>query len=195
MPLVLKSCTWNMGRDEKKIYLSFDDGPVEGVTPWLLDLLKKHEVKATFFCIGKNIRANRGIYERILTEGHAVGNHTHDHMNGWKTKTEDYLQNVDQCAEVCNSNLFRPPYGKIKLPQLRKLSRIYRIVMWDVLSYDWVQSLSPNDVLQNTTKHATNGSIVVFHDSIKAEKNLKGALEPFIIWCKESGFSFDTIDQ
>lgn len=173
------------------IYLTFDDGPIPAVTEFVLDILKKYnEIKATFFCIGKNIEQNPGIYQRILNEGHSTGNHTYQHVNGWKTPTREYIREVAMCNRFVDSRLFRPPYGKLKLPQLRHLSKSYEIIMWDVLSYDWVHTISPDDVLKNAADNSTNGSIVVFHDSLKAEKNLFYALPRFIETKLNSGFSF-----
>lgn len=193
VPIVLRSCTWNMPRDAKTMYLTFDDGPIPEATPYVLDILKSFNIKATFFCIGKNIDSYSSIYQRIVDEDHSVGNHTYNHKNGWKTKTIDYLEDVQACSKCLNSRLFRPPYGKLKLPQLRRISKTHEIIMWDVLSYDWVQTLSPKAVLQNVNRNATNGSIIVFHDSIKAKKNLEYTLPRFIETQLQKGFSFDKI--
>jgi peptidoglycan/xylan/chitin deacetylase (PgdA/CDA1 family) len=191
VPLILKNCVWNKGREEKTIYLTFDDGPIPAVTEFVLDTLKSFDdIKATFFCIGKNVEENSNVYEKILTAGHRIGNHTQNHANGWKTPTKDYVKEVAKCNLIVNSKLFRPPYGKLKLPQLKHLSKHYEIIMWDVLSYDWVNTIAPEDVLKNVNDHSTNGSIVVFHDSLKAEKNLRYALPLFIKSKLEKGFQF-----
>ena len=191
VPLVLKNCIWNKNRDEKIIYLTFDDGPVPEITESVLDTLKSFgNIKATFFCIGNNVEKYQDEWTAVNEAGHSIGNHTHQHMNGWKTITKDYIKDVALCNRVVNSKLFRPPYGKLKLPQLKHLAKNYSIIMWDVLSYDWVNTISENDVLKNVSENATNGSIVVFHDSIKAEKNLKYALPRFIEEKLNKGFSF-----
>lgn len=191
VPLVLKNCIWNKNRDEKIIYLTFDDGPVPEITEFVLDTLKSFgNIKATFFCIGNNVEKYQDEWTAVNEAGHSIGNHTHQHMNGWKTITKDYIKDVALCNRVVNSKLFRPPYGKLKLPQLKHLAKNYSIIMWDVLSYDWVNTISENDVLKNVSENATNGSIVVFHDSIKAEKNLKYALPRFIEEKLNKGFSF-----
>jgi peptidoglycan/xylan/chitin deacetylase (PgdA/CDA1 family) len=191
VPLVLKNCIWNKNRDEKIIYLTFDDGPVPEITEFVLDTLQSFgNIKATFFCIGNNVEKYQDEWTAVNEAGHSIGNHTHHHMNGWKTITKDYIKDVALCNRVVNSTLFRPPYGKLKLPQLKHLAKNYSIIMWDVLSYDWVNTISENDVLKNVSENATNGSIVVFHDSIKAEKNLKYALPRFIEEKLNKGFSF-----
>jgi peptidoglycan/xylan/chitin deacetylase (PgdA/CDA1 family) len=193
VPLVLKSCTWNKSRSEKKIYLTFDDGPIPEVTDFVLDTLGTFNIKATFFCIGKNVLENNKQYLCILKENHSIGNHTMNHANGWKTKTADYYIEVNECDKIVSSKLFRPPYGKLKIPQLKFLATQYEIIMWDVLSYDWVQTVSPEEVLKNVNDNATNGSIVVFHDSIKAYNNLKYALPRFIELKLNEGFEFGVL--
>ena len=193
VPLVLKSCTWNKSRKDKNIYLTFDDGPIPEVTDFALDTLDSYKIKATFFCIGKNILANPAQFKRIQKAGHSIGNHTLNHANGWKTKTADYYIEVNECDKIVNSKLFRPPYGKLKIPQLKFLSKEYEIIMWDVLSYDWVKTVSPEEVFNNVNKNATNGSIVVFHDSIKAATNMMYALPKFIESKLEEGFAFKAL--
>jgi len=174
---------WAFSREEKSIYLTFDDGPIPEVTPWVLDELKKHNAKATFFCIGENVQKHPEIFQRILSEGHSVGNHTFNHMNGWKTATSEYIENVDKAEgqmgnnskfKIQDSRLFRPPYGKITSKQAKILQRKgFKIVMWDIISYDYDANTSPEKCLQNVLKNIKPGSVVVFHDSLKAEKNLR----------------------
>ena len=198
--LIFNNLVWDIPNSEKKIYLTFDDGPIPGVTEWVLDLLKEENIKATFFCIGDNIKKHPDIFKRILSEGHQIGNHTFNHLNGWKTNTNEYIENFKLYeAELLklnieNSFLFRPPYGKIKTQQsriIRKLS--YKIIMWDVLSYDFDNSITPERCLENVISNTQQGSIIVFHDSIKSEKNLKFALPKAIKVLKEKGFVFDVI--
>jgi len=169
-----------MNKDEPVIYLTFDDGPIEELTPWVLDVLKQYNVKATFFCVGNNIDKNNHIFSRLLNEGHRVGNHTYNHIKGWKTKTKEYLENVEQCEQLTKTKLFRPPYGRIKKKQFLKLIPYYKIVFWDVLTHDYDPLLSPAKCLSNSIKYTRNGSVVVFHDNMKAQKNLKFVLPQYI---------------
>lgn len=198
--LIFNKLIWDIPNSEKKIYLTFDDGPIPGVTEWVLDLLKEENIKATFFCIGDNIKKHPDVFKRILSEGHEIGNHTFNHLNGWKSNTNEYIENFKLCEtemlklEINNSKLFRPPYGKIKTPQSRMIRKLgYKIVMWDVLSYDFDATVSPEKCLENVISNTQQGSIIVFHDSIKSEKNLRFALPKAIKVLKEKGFVFDVI--
>lgn len=205
---------WSIPNSENKIYLTFDDGPTPEVTEWVLNLLKQHNIKATFFCIGKNICENPAIFEKVITENHAIGNHTFNHVNGWQTSTEEYLKNIYLCEEVlqypevldhndcslksviCNleTKIFRPPYGKITPSQSRKLRKLgYKIIMWDILTADFDTSISPEKCFKNATEKSKNGSIIVFHDSKKAFKNIKYALPKAIEYYKSKGFLFETL--
>ncbi len=175
-----KKSVWRMETDAPVIYLTFDDGPVEELTPWVLDILMHYGVKATFFCVGENIERNRHIYKRILEEGHQVGNHTYNHIKGWKTHTPDYLANVEKCEGLVNTKLFRPPYGRIKKSQFKKLVQEYKVIFWDVLTYDYDKLVSPETCLDNSIRYTRPGSIIVFHDNVKAQKNLKFALPQYI---------------
>jgi peptidoglycan/xylan/chitin deacetylase (PgdA/CDA1 family) len=181
---------WRKNAAEKKIYLTFDDGPVPIVTPWVLDVLKAAAVEATFFCVGENVQKHPEIYQRILDEKHAVGNHTHSHINGWKTALPEYMANVEKCAEYIRTDLFRPPYGRIRKDQQRRLEMQYSIVMWDLLSGDYDQQTTPEQCLQNVLTRVRNGSIIVFHDSLKAQQNMQYALPRFIEDAKANGFEF-----
>ena len=181
---------WRKDKHEKTIYLTFDDGPVPDVTPWVLDVLKANSIAATFFCVGENVKQHKELYQRIIKENHAVGNHTHNHVNGWKTPLNEYLKNVDKCADQVNSNLFRPPYGRIRKKQQQALEEVYSIIMWDVLSGDYDQRTTPEKCLQNVRRNVRNGSIIVFHDSAKAKKNIQYALPRFIEEAKAEGFKF-----
>lgn len=196
---VFSKYCWDIPNNEKKIYLTFDDGPTPEITDWVLAELKKHDIKATFFCIGKNIDSNPELFLKIKQEHHSIGNHTMNHMNGWKSETNEYIQNVKKCAEILSqkyipSLLFRPPYGKIKRQQSRLLRKLgYKIIMWDVLSADFDQSISPQKCLENVVKNVKSGSVIVFHDSIKASQNLKFALPKTLSFLKENGFVFDIV--
>ena len=184
---------WRKSKNDKKIYLTFDDGPVPVITPWVLDVLKEKNVKATFFCVGQNVAANPEIYKRILNERHRVGNHTFTHLNGWNNHTGNYLQDIQQCAAYVNTTLFRPPYGRLKKSQIIKLKPHYSIIMWDVLSGDYDQKITPEKCLQNATDKIRNGSIVVFHDSSKAKINMQFAVPRFIEYAKAQGFEFEVL--
>ena len=197
---IFNNLVWDIPNSDKKIYLTFDDGPIPDVTEWVLDLLKSEEIKATFFCIGDNIKKHPEVYKRILSEGHQTGNHTFNHLNGWKTYTKSYLGNFKLCEtehlklNTEHSFLFRPPYGKIKPSQSKAIRQLgYKIIMWDVLSYDFDPTISVEKCLENVISNTEQGSIIVFHDSLKAEKNLKYALPKAIQILKNRGFVFDVI--
>jgi len=190
-----KQLVWRFSFAEKKIFLTFDDGPVPEVTPAVLAILKKENVKATFFCVGENAQKHPELLQQIIAEKHTIGNHTFNHLNGWKTTDELYFNNVKKCADVVPSQLFRPPYGKIKKSQSKQLQNKYSIIMWDVLSGDYNQKIAPEKCLENTIKHTRSGSIVLFHDSIKAQKNMLFALPRFIEYCKQKNYFFETIPQ
>ena len=181
---------WRMPANEKKIYLTFDDGPVPIVTSSVLDILREENVRATFFCVGENVSKNPEIFQRILDEKHAVGNHTFNHLKGWKTHGNEYIRNVIKCAGLIDTKLFRPPYGRIKKSQLTLISKQYSVIMWDVLSGDYDKRTSPKQCLKNVTDNVRNGSVIVFHDSHKAQKNMEFALPRFIKYAKENGFEF-----
>ncbi len=167
---------WSLGGVSNKVYLTFDDGPTPGVTDKVLDILDEYGAKATFFCIGGNVSSNPKLYQDILARGHRVGNHTWNHMNGWQFSDFSYLRNTLECAEVVDSDLFRPPYGRIKRSQVKSLKARFKIIMWDVLPGDWIASKRPEDCLATVKRHTKPGSIIVFHDSIKAKENVLGAL-------------------
>lgn len=174
----------------KMIYLTFDDGPIPEITPWVLDILDRYNVKATFFCVGDNVRKYPEQYQQLLERGHQVGNHTFNHLQGLRTTTEKYLENVEAAAGYIESKLFRPPHGHIRLPQFFRLRKKYQIVLWDVVTRDYSKFMTPEKVLNNVKRYTRNGSIIVFHDSLKAEKNMKEALPKAIEWLKQEGYSF-----
>lgn len=188
---------WSIPTKEKEVYLTFDDGPHARVTPWVLDELNKYNAKATFFCIGNNVVEEPLVYNRILAEGHAVGNHTYEHLNGWETDTETYLDNIQQAARVIKSSLFRPPYGRIKTQQAKKIKTVLgenaRIIMWEVLSADFDPSFTKEQCLKNVMRHVKPGSIIVFHDSEKAFKNLEYALPVVLKELSAKGYLFKKI--
>jgi peptidoglycan/xylan/chitin deacetylase (PgdA/CDA1 family) len=184
---------WRKEPTEKKLYLTFDDGPIPEITTWVLDVLKQYNVKATFFCVGNNVEKHPAIFQRIVDEEHSVGNHTYNHLNGWKTHSPLYLKNVNKCKEVVNSRLFRPPYGKMKKTQFNILRRYYSIVLWDVLSGDYDKKTSPEKCLKNVVEKYRNGSIIVFHDNVKAWTNLQFALPKFIEHALKEGYRFESL--
>ena len=171
----MPSLIWNMDGEED-VFLTFDDGPTPGVTEWVLDTLSKHDAKATFFCLGRNVEQYPDLYHRILNEGHKVGNHTYSHQKGWSMSVNRYIEDVDFANQYIHSDLFRPPYGRIKPAQARMLSERYHLIMWDVLSQDYSNLISPRTCLKNVTKYVRPGSIVVFHDSVKSFRNLRYTL-------------------
>lgn len=195
------SCTWNFSSDSEVMYFTFDDGPHPVATPFVLDVLKQFNARATFFCIGKNVVAYPDIYKRILNEGHKVGNHTFNHLNGWKTPDQEYIRNIGEARKYIDSNLFRPPYGRITKFQIRLLTAsenlkqktVFRIIMWDVLSGDFDIASTADKCVKNVTSNAKAGSIVVFHDSEKAMPRMQKALTDSLKYFSEKGFRFDAI--
>lgn len=187
---------WDIPNNKNLIYLTFDDGPTPEITPWVLEVLAKQNVKATFFCIGDNISKHPEIFRQITAHGHSVGNHTFNHLNGWKTTKGIYLKNIRLCENILNNEikLFRPPYGKIKPSQAKALlSEGYKIIMWDVLSIDYDRRTDVEKCVKNATARAASGSIIVFHDSVKAFKNLEYALPRTISILKKKGFGFESL--
>jgi peptidoglycan-N-acetylglucosamine deacetylase len=230
LPLFFPQLTWRVNSDQKELFLTFDDGPVPGPTEFVLDTLKKYNAKATFFCIGDNVQKHSAIFKRTIQEGHAIGNHTFNHIKGWGTSTEKYVANVELCTkEISNqysvfgnqlpvtdhrlpntvyqppltshplpttshqpplANFFRPPYGRIRTKQIDALKDKYRIIMWDVLTSDYSKSLSPEKCLAGSIKATRPGSIIVFHDSLKAERNMTYALPRYLDYFSQQGYSF-----
>ncbi|MBK5209139.1 MAG: polysaccharide deacetylase family protein [Flavobacteriaceae bacterium] len=211
LKFILKNWVWRLSSKEKVLYLTFDDGPTLEITEWTLNELKKHKAKATFFCIGKNIAEHPEIFQKIIEEKHSVGNHTNNHLNGWKKPTSDYLKNIENAekyfeensklktftlslVEGQNSKLFRPPYGKLTLKQSVKIRKKgYKIVMWDVLSADFDPAVSNEKCLENVIRNIQNGSIIVFHDSVKASEKLKFVLPKVLEYYSYLGFEFSPL--
>ena len=177
----------------KTVYLTFDDGPVPTVTPWVLEMLDRHDIKATFFCVGENVERYPWLFEEILRRGHAVGNHTYNHLQGRKVSALTYCRNVMRAHKLIRSNLFRPPHGMLSWKQMRILHRHFNIIMYDLVTRDYSRKLNGEQVLANVKRYARRGSIIVFHDSVKAEANMKYALPRAIEWLKEKGYSFGTL--
>ena len=195
---------WGIPNNENSVYLTFDDGPTPEITQWTLLQLKKYNAKATFFCIGNNVEKHPEIFNSVIQQGHVIGNHTFNHLNGWKTETETYIKNAKQCeirisnqqSEINNlkSKLFRPPYGKIKSKQAKKLMELgYKIIMWDVLSADFDSSITREKCLNNVISNVQSGSIIVFHDSVKGFKNLEYVLPKTLEFLKQNGYKCEAI--
>ena len=199
---IFSNYVWTIPNDEKKVFLTFDDGPTPEITEWVVAQLKKYNFKATFFCIGNNIAKHPELFNQLITEGHAIGNHTFNHVKGWNTPNKTYLKEVEKCEEEIQkasikhipSKLFRPPYGKIKPSQSRKLRKLgYKIIMWDVLSADYKQTITKEKCLENVVKNVESGSIIVFHDSIKAFTNLEFVLPKTLQFLSENGYQCEII--
>jgi peptidoglycan/xylan/chitin deacetylase (PgdA/CDA1 family) len=184
---------WRVKTDEKIAYLSFDDGPHPEITGWVLDQLKLYNAKAIFFCVGENVKRYPEMYARILAEGHLTGNHTYNHLNGWESDSRAYISNVITCSYAVKSSFFRPPYGRLKKSQSARIRLRYAIVMWDVLSGDFDRNTSPEKCFENTLKNSRKGSIVVFHDSLKAKANLYYTLPRYLEAMQKLGFRFDLL--
>jgi len=187
--------TWRIPTSEKVLYLTFDDGPIPEVTPWVLDQLNDFQAKATFFCVGENISKHPEVFDSVVEAGHAVGNHTYNHLNGWVTDNIPYYHNVRHCANQTNSVLFRPPYGRLKPKQAQFLLRHYRIVMWEILSGDFDPNVSAEQCAANVIKNARPGSIIVFHDSMKAKEKLEYALPKVLEHFTEQGYRFEKLQE
>ncbi len=209
---IFGSATWKIPCAEPTLFLTFDDGPVPEVTPDILDILKRNDAKATFFCIGENVEKYPEVYKRIVAEGHAVGNHTYRHLNGWKTSADEYAKDVALCDTALSTancrllstadyyppptaNLFRPPYGKLNWSQYSTLKSDYSIIMWNVLSKDYDEKISGEICLRNVSEHATSGSIIVFHDSVKARERVLYALPKVLEHFSKQNFSFKSISK
>ncbi|NMM50716.1 polysaccharide deacetylase family protein [Marinigracilibium pacificum] len=191
---------WQVDTENKDVYLTFDDGPIPEITPWVLDVLNRYNIKATFFMVGDNVRKHPDIFRQVIDHGHLIGNHTFYHKNGFQQSDQEYYDNITKCREIIESQgygdnlLFRPPYGRLRRRQLRHIiDDGYEVVLWSLLSGDFSPSLEPDNILKKLKKHLSPGSIVVFHDSIKAEVSMKATLEPFINHCLNSGYQFKLI--
>lgn len=190
---LFKNAVWRFNKPGQVVYLTFDDGPIPEVTPWILELLEKEEIKATFFCVGENVQKYPEIYNQILEGSHSVGNHTFNHWQGLKSDNHDFFRNIEKAGNYIESDLFRPPHGWLKATQYNYLKKKFRIIMWDLISCDYDCRLKPEKVLKNVTDFVRPGSIITFHDSIKAKNNLMYALPLSIKWMKEQGYQFEAI--
>lgn len=197
---LLPKVEWKVVTDKKEIYLTFDDGPIPYLTEEILSILKKYDAKATFFCVGDNIGKHPEIFQKVIAEGHAIGNHTHNHLRGWKTKQDHYLENIKECAQHIEKfyshpkRLFRPPYGQVSPSLAKKISQAgYRIIMWDVLSKDYDNTLSPDLIRNKTIESTDKGSIIVFHDNVKAQNNVLTVLPQYLQHFSSLGFKFSSL--
>jgi peptidoglycan/xylan/chitin deacetylase (PgdA/CDA1 family) len=213
-PLVAKKLfpnyVWDIATTDKVIYLTFDDGPTPEITNWTLNVLKQYDAKATFFCIGNNIAKHPEIFQNIIIDEHAIGNHTHNHIKGWQNSAKAYLKNIKEAQRVIDFqiqnlklvnhkasilNLFRPPYGQITPKQGKKLIELdYKIIMWDVLSFDWDKNVAPETCLKNVISKSNKGSIIVFHDSVKASKNMQYTLPKVLEYFSKKGYTFKCLE-
>lgn len=190
---------WNVENTQKELYLTFDDGPIPELTPWVLELLEQFNVKATFFHVGENIKKHPDLFQLTIEKGHKVGNHTYNHFDGWKHDTVNYLNNFSACENILkeqgySTNLFRPPYGKIRREQAQIIKdQGYNIWMWDVLTGDFSKQISPAVCLQKSIKYTRSGSVIVFHENVKATSNIQYALPKYLEHCLHKGYQFKVL--
>ncbi|MBR5696432.1 MAG: polysaccharide deacetylase family protein [Paludibacteraceae bacterium] len=192
---IFPGTVWRLPQEEKTVYLTFDDGPIPEVTTFVLDLLREKGIKATFFCVGDNVRKHPDVFRQVQEEGHIVGNHTFNHLQGLYTSSRKYISNVVKADELIKSPLFRPPHGILRYLQFMTLRKKFKIVFWDVVTRDYNRKLSGEDVLEIVRKYTRNGSIIVFHDSLKAEKNIRYALPKAIDYLMAEGYKFEVLNQ
>lgn len=188
--LFFRHTIWQKKTSSKVIYLTFDDGPTPEITTQVLDILDNYSWKATFFCVGENVQKNPEVYKEILSRGHRTGNHSYNHLKGYNHSCADYVENVKKASTLIDSELFRPPYGRITFKQIKALHKDYQIIMWDVITHDYNKKLCPNQVLNNVKNNLRKGSIVVFHDSVKAKSNVITVLPQALEFWKENGYEF-----
>ncbi|MFA6260656.1 MAG: polysaccharide deacetylase family protein [Bacteroidia bacterium] len=187
------SVTWKVKTTRPVVYLTFDDGPHPEITPWVLEQLQTYNAKATFFCVGDNVHKFPQTYRQVLEAGHRTGNHTYHHLKGWKTPVDIYLEDIRLCSEKVDSDLFRPPYGKITPAQINQLKSRFQVVMWDIMTFDFDVSIIPAKALSIILPRIRAGSVIVFHDSEKAERNMKVMLPQLLEFCKQKGYTFETL--
>jgi len=191
--IVYQNLIWNFKGKEKQLFLTFDDGPEPDITNWVLDVLTEYDAKATFFCVGNKVEQYPKIYNKIISQGHSIGNHTYSHKKGWTTASKEYISDVEKAAEFIDSSLFRPPYGRIRPYQLKVLKRDYKIIMWDVLSKDYDSNVSKEECLNNVIDYTESGSIIVFHDKLESQEKLRFVLPKVLDHFMEKGYTFNAI--
>ena len=180
--------------DKKNVYLTFDDGPIPEMTQWILEILDKYQIKATFFCVGENVAKHPELYDMIVERGHRVGNHTHNHIQGIHFQSKNYIRNVADASKYIDSNLFRPPHGHMRLTQVWRLRKLFRIIMWDVVTRDYSPHMTAKGVFNIVKRYTRDGSIIVFHDSLKAKTRIEEALPKSIEWLLKEGYQFCIFD-
>jgi peptidoglycan/xylan/chitin deacetylase (PgdA/CDA1 family) len=190
---IYPNAVWNLPSEQKVVYLTFDDGPTPFVTEKVLELLEEYQAKATFFCIGKNIERHPELFNLVKEKGHHIGSHTYSHLNGWKSKPTDYLNDYQKGRDLARSNLFRPPYGRILLNPLQTIQKQDKVIMWDILSKDYNEAILPKTILNNVLNNLKPGSIIVFHDSEKAKKNVLAVLPLLLQNLKQQGYAMEAI--
>ena len=186
------SLVWKKNTDQKKIWITFDDGPNEKVTPYLINVLEKFDIKATFFIIGNQAKKYPELVKLIINNGHKIGNHSFSHLNGFSTNNNKYLEDVEQAKKYIDSDIFRPPYGKITPLQIKNLKKDFKIIMWDIMSWDFKENIYPNKIYKNVIDNVENGSIILFHNNLKSYNNLKNSLEIILEKLKDKGYQFST---
>jgi len=191
--VIYRNATWRKNHKEKIVYLTFDDGPIPEVTPWVLDILDFYGVKATFFCVGENVMKHPDVYQEVLRRGHRTGNHTFNHLRGFFTSSGSYLKNIEKASRYIDSDLFRPPHGELRKLQYFEVRKRNKVILWDVISRDYDKDVPENKVLNIVKKYTRNGSIIVFHDSLKAERNMRYAMPKAIEFLLQEGYQFKTL--
>ena len=185
---------WRMDRRQRAVYLTFDDGPIPEATPFILDVLDQFGIKATFFMVGDNARKYPHLLDEVRRRGHRIGNHTFNHIGGFRWLSKRYLQNTDKANEILQTNLFRPPHGWMRAAQYWRLQAHYKIIMWDLVTRDYSKWLTADDVVSNVKRYARNGSIITFHDSLKSIEKLKSALPESLQWLRDQGYEFKVFE-
>jgi peptidoglycan/xylan/chitin deacetylase (PgdA/CDA1 family) len=193
LPWLFPKAWWRKDKNHKVVFLTFDDGPVPEVTPDVLAILDQFDIKATFFCVGDNVRKYPELFQEVIDKGHHIGNHTFNHIKGFSWSLDKYLDNVAKAARLIDSTLVRPPHGQVTPALYQALSKSYQVVMWDLITRDYNQSFSPERILRNVRKYVRNGSIIVFHDSLKAKRNVLTALPKAILFLQKQGYQFQTL--
>ena len=184
---------WRMDASQRKVFLTFDDGPIPEATPWVLETLRRYDAKATFFMVGDNVRKHPEVFRQVLAEGHRVGNHTYNHLGSLRHDTEEYVENVMRADELIQSELFRPPHGWLRRSAYRALAQRYRIIMWDLVTRDYSRRITAEGIYENVRRYARNGSIITFHDSLKSIEKLREALPRSLSWLKQQGYAFELL--